>query len=153
MHSRGRPGPCCTPPARRVTAGHPVDNGLKLIGPKAFCTDPFTWSVGAGSASGTWAAAPSPRPGACRREEMMTKRRLIFFPGVVVLTALLGGCSSGRYDVSGTVTWQGKPVPYGLVVIEPDPQKGNTGTQTQGLIQDGHYQTLPGRGAIAGPVI
>jgi hypothetical protein len=40
-----------------------------------------------------------------------------------------------------------------LVVIEPDPEKGNQGTQTQGLIQDGHFRTLPGRGAIAGPVI
>jgi hypothetical protein len=59
----------------------------------------------------------------------------------------------GRYDVSGTVTFKGKPVPTGLVVIEPDPEKGNQGPQTQGAIQDGHFQTPHGRGAVAGPVI
>jgi len=83
----------------------------------------------------------------------MNKRTLFVLAGVVPLIGLLSGCSSGRYDVSGTVTWQGKPVPIGLVVIEPDPDKGNTGPQTQGLIQDGHYQTASGRGAVPGPVI
>jgi hypothetical protein len=82
------------------------------------------------------------------------KRTICRLPGFVVLAVLLAGCSrSGLYDVSGTVTWQGKPVPIGLVTIEPDAEKGNQGTQTQGLIQDGHFKTLPGRGAIAGPVI
>lgn len=75
-------------------------------------------------------------------------------PMFILLAVLLTGCSnSGQYDVSGTVTWQGKPVPIGLVTIEPDAQKGNQGVQTQGLIQDGHFQTLPGHGAIAGPVL
>jgi hypothetical protein len=82
------------------------------------------------------------------------KRTLQHLSVFVLLAFLLTGCSnSGLYDVSGTVTWQGKPVPIGLVTIEPDAQKGNQGTQTQGLIQDGHFQTLPGHGAIAGPVL
>lgn len=84
----------------------------------------------------------------------MNKRILMPSPGVALLAGLLTGCSgSGPYDVSGTVTFRGKPVPIGLVVIEPDASHGNTGTQTQGLIQDGSYRTLPGLGAIAGPVV
>jgi hypothetical protein len=73
--------------------------------------------------------------------------------GIGLLTFAVSGCSSGLYDVSGAVTFAGRPVPIGLVIIEPDSSKGNTGTQTQGLIRDGHYRTLSGHGAIAGPVI
>jgi hypothetical protein len=84
----------------------------------------------------------------------MNQHKLSLYLGAALLTALLAGCSgSGPYDVSGTVTFRGKPVPIGLVVIEPDASQGNTGTQTQGLIQDGNYRTLSGLGAIAGPVV
>jgi hypothetical protein len=80
--------------------------------------------------------------------------RSAMFGGVALLTVALTGCSgSGPYDVSGKVTFQGKPVPIGLVIIEPDAVRGNLGTQTQGLIQAGHYRTLPGLGAISGPVV
>jgi hypothetical protein len=72
--------------------------------------------------------------------------------GLIMLVA--GGCNrSGPFDVSGTVTFEGKPVPIGLVIIEPDAEKGKRGTQTQGLIKDGHFRTLPGHGAISGPVL
>jgi hypothetical protein len=82
------------------------------------------------------------------------KRSLHLLADFVLVAVLLPGCSkSGPYEVSGTVTWQGKPVPIGLVVIEPDSEKGNSGTQTQGLIEKGHFRTLPGHGAIAGPVL
>jgi hypothetical protein len=73
--------------------------------------------------------------------------------GLVAL-AMLSGCNrSTTFDVSGTVTFKGKPVPIGLVVIEPDAEKGNRGTQTQGLIKEGQFRTLSGYGAIAGPVL
>src|ERR1700735_2334252 len=84
----------------------------------------------------------------------MNRANIRRLSGFVLLAALPVGCSrSGPHDVSGMVTFQGKPVPIGLVVIEPDAQKGNTGTQTQGLIQDGHFRTLPGHGAISGSVL
>ena len=39
----------------------------------------------------------------------------------------LAGCSgqpAGRYAVSGTVTFNGKPIPAGRVFLEPDPAGG-----------------------------
>jgi len=84
----------------------------------------------------------------------MSKRTLsVVVPAAFLLTALLAGCQRPRSDVSGMVTWKGEPVPVGLVTIEPDAEKGNTGTQTQGVIKHGRYRTLPGHGAVAGPVI
>jgi hypothetical protein len=84
----------------------------------------------------------------------MRNRRFPVLFGVAALAAGLAGCSgSGPYDVSGAVTFQGKPVPVGLVIIEPDSGRGNVGVQTQGLVREGQYRTLPGLGAISGPVI
>jgi hypothetical protein len=80
-------------------------------------------------------------------------KRLIFLLAATGLAALAGCSRATTFDVSGSVTWKGAPVPVGRVIIEPDAEKGNTGTQTQGRIKDGRYQTVPGQGAISGPVI
>ena len=69
--------------------------------------------------------------------------------------ALLAGCGgqSGppRFDLSGTVTYDGKPVPAGYIVFEPETAAGNSGPGSQADIRDGKYSTLPGRGTIGGP--
>ena len=80
-------------------------------------------------------------------------KRVIFLLAAAGLGALTGCSGPTTHDVSGSVTWKGAAIPVGRVVIEPDAEKGNTGTQTQGRIKDGKYQTVPGQGAIAGPVI
>src|SRR5262245_53264522 len=62
---------------------------------------------------------------------------------------LLAGCSAGErlYDVSGTITFEGQPIPKGLIFFDPDPSKGTPGTQGFANIEDGRYDTAsPGKG-------
>jgi len=81
------------------------------------------------------------------------KRRLP--AGLVLGLTVWAGCggSAGptRYDLSGTVTYQGKQVPAGMIVLTPDADQGNSGPGTSAPIESGRYQTPPGRGAVGGP--
>jgi hypothetical protein len=65
------------------------------------------------------------------------------------------GCSSGEriYELSGAVTFNGKPVPAGAIIFEPDTSAGNNGGSGFAKIKDGHYDTriLDGRGVVGGP--
>jgi hypothetical protein len=67
------------------------------------------------------------------------------------------GCGDGapaRYDVSGTVTLDGSPVPGGSITFEPDRSKGNQGPAGYAKIKDGKYDTSgEGSGTIGGPHI
>jgi hypothetical protein len=74
---------------------------------------------------------------------------------LVVLIFALAGCSGEqgpkRYRVSGTITFDGKPVPHGAVLFSPDTAKGNTGPQGIAEIKDGKYDTAGSRApGIAG---
>ncbi len=66
----------------------------------------------------------------------------------------LGGCSGEstqpRYQVSGSVTYAGQPVPSGLVKFEPDVDKGGVGPGSYAPIKDGTYCTE--EGLCAGPM-
>src|SRR5947209_7236955 len=74
---------------------------------------------------------------------------------LAALAPLLGGCTRGpkRVRVSGAVTFQSKPVPYGHLVFEPDRSRGNSGPQGYAMIKDGRYDTgiAGGFGACQGP--
>jgi hypothetical protein len=72
-----------------------------------------------------------------------TKTSLFFF-GVLLFVALAGCGGEKAYHVSGTVTFKGKPVPYGQIVFEPDPSAGNKGQPAYAKIKDGHYDTREG---------
>jgi len=70
----------------------------------------------------------------------------------------LAGCGpSGpaQFHVSGQVTWQGKPVPAGMVLFSPDVRKGNSGPQGYAEIHNGQYSTREGEGraTVGGPHI
>jgi hypothetical protein len=73
------------------------------------------------------------------------------------LTLALAGCGrrvpEGLVAVNGVVTFQSRPVPYGEVVFEPDPTKGNRGPQCRCAINNGAYATRADFGAPRGPVI
>ncbi|MBI1249527.1 hypothetical protein GC197_17015 [bacterium] len=70
----------------------------------------------------------------------------------VSLLALTGcGASDGRHHVEGTITFQGEPVPRGVIRFTPDHQNGNIGPGAVATILDGHYETEAGRGVISGP--
>lgn len=67
----------------------------------------------------------------------------------VMAGAALVGCGAKEqlHDVSGTITFQGKPIPKGLIFFDPDPSKGTPGTQGFANIENGKYDTaIQGQG-------
>lgn len=70
-----------------------------------------------------------------------------------------GGCRKAagpeRFDVQGTVTFDGQPVPTGLLVLEPDASKGNGGPVSVLEISNGRFDSRqPGaKGPLQGPLI
>ena len=77
---------------------------------------------------------------------------------VTVLAAAVlcgGGCgprSTGpqRFHVSGTVTFDGEPIPVGTIYFEADATQGNAGPVSIVVIEDGRYDTKASK--VAGPV-
>lgn len=73
---------------------------------------------------------------------------------LAVLSAGCGGVDGPpRYQVTGEVRYQGKPVPAGEIVFRPDTEKGNDGPGSVARIADGRYQTDSGRGVVGGAYI
>ena len=71
-------------------------------------------------------------------------------PALLVLAGC-GSSDSSRFDLSGTVTYDGKPVPVGYMVFASDSAAGNAGPGAQADIRDGKFSTPTGRGTIGGP--
>jgi hypothetical protein len=67
------------------------------------------------------------------------------------------GCSNrpNLYQVSGTVTYAGKPLPAGVIFFDPDFTRQNDGPQGYALIKDGRYDTAAqgGKGVVGGPYV
>ena len=81
-------------------------------------------------------------------------RYLIGITTPLCFLVLLGcGDNSGNYEVSGTVTWDGQPIPKGFISFIPDKDKGNSGPGGGAEIVDGKYRTPPGKGVIGGAYI
>lgn len=74
---------------------------------------------------------------------------------LICLGVALGCAPAGpeRYQVRGFVTLNGKPVPAGEIIFEPDPKKGNVGPQSRNEIKDGNFETQAGKGVVPGGVI
>ncbi|QDS96730.1 hypothetical protein FF011L_55430 [Roseimaritima multifibrata] len=88
------------------------------------------------------------------------KHQLVrFLPAflIPVLFAISLGCDSSgvqRYRFSGTVSYQGKPVPQGTIMLEPDTSKGNSGAAGSAAIVDGRFDSSAnGTGFTGGPQI
>ncbi|WP_254510055.1 hypothetical protein [Anatilimnocola floriformis] len=74
---------------------------------------------------------------------------------LIMLWACLAGCGSNsdgprRYAVSGSVTYQGKPVPKGFITLEPDAVAGNSGPGGGTEIRNGKYNTKVAGGVVGG---
>ncbi len=91
---------------------------------------------------------------------MLTNKKLtkVVLCFAIATTFIMTGCSGGankgtkRYNVSGTVTFEGKPVPTGTVSFTPDFAKGNKGPQGIATIVDGKFDTATkGLGIVGGP--
>lgn len=70
---------------------------------------------------------------------------------LLLIVAIGCGKSGGRRDISGRVTYNGKPVFYGTIYFEPDASAGHGGPQGSGEIHDGVYRTNPEYGPTPGP--
>lgn len=71
--------------------------------------------------------------------------------GAVTWLGCGGADGPTRYELSGSVTFDGNPVPAGQIVFEPDSASGNSGVQGYAEIRDGKYDTRDGKGVIGGP--
>ena len=74
----------------------------------------------------------------------------------MLLIVLVGGCGDStdgpkRYALSGTVTYDGQPVPKGFITLEPDSAQGNSGPGGGADIINGKYDTKTAMGMVGGP--
>jgi len=74
----------------------------------------------------------------------------------IVLMGTSGGCRPTSdlktYPISGTVTYQGQPVPIGSITLVPDSTQGNRGAAVSVDIVDGKFDSAnASRGHVGGP--
>lgn len=68
-----------------------------------------------------------------------------------LVAAGIGCGGNGRNELTGTVTFQGNPVPLGEIRFEPDTSQGGDGPGVLLAIENGAFRTAPGMGVVAGP--
>lgn len=70
---------------------------------------------------------------------------------------LMAGCGAGKtsdtFKVSGSITYDGKPLPRGSIMFSPDASANNKGPGTFAEIKDGKYETQPGKGVTGGAYV
>lgn len=79
--------------------------------------------------------------------------RLLLAITALLLLAGCGDSGPARYRYSGKVTFDGRPVPFGDIVFQPDVQAGSTGPSGYAKITNGTYETASDKGTIGGPQI
>jgi hypothetical protein len=81
--------------------------------------------------------------------------RLLHLAVIAPLFAL--GCGDSgppRYRISGTVSYEGKPVPFGAIIFQPNTMEKNGGPNGVAEIIDGAFDTrVSGQGFSGGPQI
>ncbi|REJ71223.1 MAG: hypothetical protein DWQ29_23985, partial [Planctomycetota bacterium] len=58
-----------------------------------------------------------------------------------------------RYEVSGSISLEGEPLPAGEIIFEPDTAQGNSGPAGIADIKEGKYTSRKGWGVVGGPHI
>ncbi len=64
-----------------------------------------------------------------------------------------GNSGPSRFQLSGCVQYEGKPVPFGEISFQPDASQGNQGPGSTARIEDGRYVTQAGQGVQGGPYV
>lgn len=88
-------------------------------------------------------------------------RRVTYVCGMacaVVVSGLLSGCQSraggiDRHPIEGEVTFNGAAVPHGEILFEPDPEKGNSGPASSGIIKNSKFEIPAARGVVGGAYV
>ncbi len=86
-------------------------------------------------------------------QEMKFRFAAILCSTLFLFSGCGGNSDSGpdRFDISGTVTFKGKPVHRGTIVFSPDQSKGNAGPQGAAEIKEGKFDTsVKGKGLVGG---
>lgn len=83
---------------------------------------------------------------------------LRFLPTALVCAVLQIGCGSEKgsalIELTGRVEYDGRPLPLGMIIFEPDPAAGNKGPQGYAQIKNGIYDTRNnGKGTVSGDII
>lgn len=97
----------------------------------------------------------TPRRGGAIR--VLSTTLAIHRPSIVLLLAswvvLSSGCGPDgpkRYQLSGKLTHDGKPVKSAALNFSPDASRGNTGPGSLAIAADGVYRTEANRGVVGG---
>lgn len=81
-------------------------------------------------------------------------RHILIFT-VFCLIGVFSGCGPRdgiiRYPIRGTVTYDDKPIPYGVISFTPDAGQGNLGAPAFAVIKNGHYDTQKTDSPVGGP--
>ena len=76
---------------------------------------------------------------------------------MIATMAALVGCSGSDgtqlYEVSGTVSYDGKPIKHGEIIFVPDTSKGNSGAGGYADVKDGKFKTKYQKGVVGGPYL
>ena len=75
---------------------------------------------------------------------------------IAAVACLVAGCGGkSGYDVSGSVTFKGQPVPAGKIYLMPDSARGNNGPTGYATIENGKYDTSAagGKPVAGGPMV
>lgn len=81
----------------------------------------------------------------------MSRMRVLFLAAVLVCLPIACRRADPIYRVSGTITFNGHPIPAGLVFFDPEETEGTTGLQGFASIKDGRFDTATeGRGVAGG---
>lgn len=89
-----------------------------------------------------------------RLESWLFIRRRLAMVAIVAACCAVAGCDSqgtGRYDLTGQVTFRGQPIPKGYMIFSPDRDQGNSGPAAKSAIVNGRYETMKGMGVVGGP--
>lgn len=76
----------------------------------------------------------------------------------VAIAVIVAGCgpqAAVRHRVQGSVSYEGRPIPLGRIVFDPDVLEGNRGPQGFAVIENGAFDTAvkQGRGTAGGPML
>jgi len=95
------------------------------------------------------------RPPAIRHGRRHAGRLIVLTAVALLITTGCGPSGPRRFQLEGSVTFDGKPVPSGVIRFEPDASRGNRGPVGYAAIEDGRYTTATHghKGALQGPLV
>ncbi|WP_339727107.1 hypothetical protein [uncultured Gimesia sp.] len=87
-------------------------------------------------------------------------KRTLFVSSCLLSCLLVSGCGGGentdgpqRFQLEGTVTYDGNPVPKGEIAFRPDPAAGNKGPGGYATIDQGKFTVATDKGVVGGAYI